>query len=388
MKTHLRILDFALGTLLRNAGKTLVVIVVYSLLVGLVASLLLYVGALRNEARRLLDAAPEIVVQKVQGGRQELIPAEWRGPAEQIRGVTEVRPRVWGYVFDPATGATLTLWGADSVPRDSLELVEGHLPGEGARDVCVVGLGVATIRLLDVGDRLPLLGSGGQLHAPRITGIFTADSALLTNDLVVLGTSELRTILGMRPGEATDLALRVGNPLEVATVARKIQEALPGARPVTRRQILQTYDAAFEWRGGLWLAILASSIAAFGILVWDKATGLSADEYRTIGILRALGWSPRNVLELKAWEGGIVSAISLATGLVFAQIHLVWFDGAVFSRILRGWSAFSTPLALKPDLDAYVLLLCLPLAVAPYVAASLVPAWRAAITDPDRVMRS
>ena len=124
------------------------------------------------------------------------------------------------------------------------------------------------------------------------------------------------------------------------------------------------------------------------IFAWDKATGLSADEYRTIGILRALGWSPRNVLELKAWEGGIVSAISLATGLVCAQIHLVWFDGAIFSRILRGWSSFSAPLDLTPDLDGYALLLCLPLAVAPYVAASLVPAWRAAITDPDRVMRS
>ena len=48
-----------------------------------------------------------------------------------------------------------------------------------------------------------------------------------------------------------------------------------------------------------------------------------AEEYRAIGVLKAVGWSPRNVLELTVWEGTIVSLLSVLTGLVAAQIHLM-----------------------------------------------------------------
>ena len=93
-------------------------------------------------------------------------------------------------------------------------------------------------------------------------------------------------------------------------------------------------------------------------------------------------------MELRLWEGTIVSSVAVATGVILAQVHLIVLDGALFARILRGWSVLFPPLDVAPGLDAYTALVCLPLAVLPYVAASLVPAWRAAITDPDTILRS
>jgi ABC-type lipoprotein release transport system permease subunit len=144
----------------------------------------------------------------------------------------------------------------------------------------------------------------------------------------------------------------------------------------------------FDWRGGLWAALLLSTIVAFAILVWDKATGLSAEEYRAIGVLKAVGWTTRDVMELKLWEGTLISFSSLLTGLIAAEIHLLWLDGALFTRVLKGWSVLFPPFDISLSLDAYGLVLCLPFVVLPYVTASLVPSWRAAITDPDSVMRS
>lgn len=388
MNSHFRIFDFALATLLRNRAKTAVVVVVYSVLVCLVASLLLFVRTLKWESQRLLETAPEIVVQRVRGGRHELIPVRRAETIRGVRGVGGVTPRVWGYYYDPPTNATLTFWGADSVPISALEIPEGGLPDLQDPQACVVGQGVAELRFLGLGDRLPIKRSDGSLFAPRVTGIFRATSALLTNDLVVMPTAELLRVFSIAPEHSTDLAVWVYNPREVGTVAKKIQEMWPDVRTITRRQLLQTYDAVFDWRGGLWLAALLSVVAAFAVLVWDKASGLSAEEYRAIGVLKAVGWSPRNVLELKMWEGTIVSLLSVLTGLVAAQIHLVYFNGAVFSRILKGWSVLFPDFDVAPGLDAYILLLCLPLAVMPFVAASLLPAWRAAITDPDSILRS
>lgn len=388
MNRHLRMLDAAVASLLRCRTKTLVVIAVYSLLVALLASLLLYVRTLRTESQRLLATAPEIVVQRLRGGRHELVPVAWADTVRALRGVGEVTPRVWGYVYDVPTGANFTFWGASSVPAAALEFHDGEMIGPVSSGTCVVGQGVADVRFLGVGDRLPLRAADGSLFAPRVVGIFTAESALLTNDLVVLSTADLRRVFGMDVGVATDIAVSVRNPSEVDTVARKIQEAWPDVRTVTRRQILQTYDAVFDWRGGVWAALLLSTVLAFGVLVWDRATGLTAEEYRSIGILKAVGWTSREVLELKLLEGTIVSATSLLTGVVAAQVHLVVFDGALFARVLRGWSVLFPPFEVSPALDAYTLLVCLPLAVMPYLAASLVPAWRAAVTDPDTIIRS
>jgi len=388
VRRHARILDFAISSMLRSRARSLVVIAVYAALVALFASLLVFVDALRRETRLLLGGAPDLIVQRIRGGRHELMPVSRAAAIRDIRGVSDAAPRVWGYTFDPPTGATLTLWAADSVPAGSLDFQEGALPGEGDDAVCVVGSGVAEARFLGTGDRLPLKTADGDLVAPRVTGIFSVASSLLTNDLVVLPGGTARRVLGMPADECTDLAVFVRNPREVDTVARKIAEAWPDARAISRQQILRTYDAVFDWRGGLWAAFLASLVAAFCVLVWDKASGLSAEQYREIGILRAVGWRSREVLELKVWEGAIVSTISVLTGLLAAQVHLVVFDGALFARILKGWSVLFPSFELAPRLDVFTGLLCLLLAAVPYIAATLVPAWRAAIIDPDTIIRS
>ena len=151
---------------------------------------------------------------------------------------------------------------------------------------------------------------------------------------------------------------------------------------------LPTRLAGFDWRGGLWILVISGSVAAFAILVWDKATGLSSEEYRDIGILKAVGWKTADVMELKAAEGLVISIVSVLTGLILAEVHLVVFNGAVFAPIVRGWSVLYPSFDVSPRLGAYGLLASVPLAVLPYVAASLVPAWRASVTDPDSVLRS
>jgi ABC-type lipoprotein release transport system permease subunit len=388
MRRHLRILDFAVATLRRRPAKSVVVVVVYSTLVAALASLMMFVNAVRRETRSLLEGSPQVIVQSLRGGRHELIPVERADSIRAIRGVGGVTPRVWGYYFDPPTGATLTFWGADSVPRESLAFDDRELSSGELVDGCVVGSGLADLRFLGVGDRLPVKGFDGSLFAPRVVGIFESSSSILTNDLVVWRTDDLRRVFGIDPSLATDLAVEIHNRNEIDTVAAKILDRWPDARVITRDQILATYDAAFDWRGGLWAAFMASCVAAFAILVWDKGTGLSAEECRTIGLLRATGWKSREVMELKVFEGGMVSLVSLLTGLIVAQVHLIWLDGSIFARVIKGWSVLMPSFEIAPQLDWSTLLICGSLTVVPYVAANLVPSWRASVTDPDTVLRS
>ena len=386
MNRHLRVLDFALFLLARERVRTAAIVAVYSLLVGLVGSLLLFVSALRQEARRSLAGAPEIVVQRLRGGRLELMPVERAAEIARMRGVASATPRTWGYTFDPPSRATLTLWGAEPGPPVALRFVEGGWLDPSDPRTCVVGQGVAEARFLGVGDRLPIRGGRDELFAPRVVGVFTAASDLLTHDLVVLSNGELRRILDMPEGTATDLAVRVANPREVETVARKVQERWPDVRVVPREQLLATYEAVFDWRAGVWGAALLGALLAFAILVWDQATGLSAEESRTLGILKAVGWTSREVLALELCKGLLVSTFSLLAGWILAEIHLNWLDGALFAAVLKGWSVLFPSFELRPERSLQVWLPCVLLTVLPYLAARLIPSWRAAITDPGSLL--
>lgn len=384
MIRHLKLIEYALGALARRPGKNLSLLFVYTLTIAMIASVLLFSGALREEAARLLAGAPELLVQRLSAGRHEAIPESYLREIAALPGVSAVQPRLWGYLYDPLTKGNYTIMAAGS-HAGRLTGITGRLPH--AAGEAALGAGVAAGRKVTAGDDLVLIDSRGTGRSFTVTGVFTAASALLTNDLVLLETGELRDFFGLPDGLATDLAITVRNPREVDTLAAKIKARLPDTRPITRLDILRTYEAVFDWRSGMLLAAFAPALAAFAILAWDRASGLSAEEKREIGVLKAVGWGTGDILLLKFWEGLIVSGLALALGVLLAEVHLLLFDGALLSRMLKGWSVLYPPFRFTTIPDAGTIAALALFTVGPYLAATVVPAWKSAVTDPDSVLR-
>ena len=202
-----------------------------------------------------------------------------------------------------------------------------------------------------------------------------------------MSAEDFRKIFAIDDGYATDLVLTVRNANELDTIATKITEIFPDTRPVLRKEILSTYDAVFDWRGGMIIVILSTAVLAFIILAWDKASGLSAEEKKEIGILKALGWETSDVLLMKYWEGVVVSMSSFILGVLLAYFHVFFASSSVFEPALKGWSVLYPDFELTPFLDAYQVATLFFLTVIPYTVATIVPSWRAATIDPDAVMR-
>lgn len=382
----LKILEYALASLWRRKGKTLAIIVVYALTVGVLGSVLMLTHSLRKEASELLVDTPDLVVQRLMAGRHELTPASYREVVAGIPGVGEVLPRIWGYYYDALTESNFTLMGVHSGESERLSLLSGRLPtGPGE---CAIGTGVAETRFVGLGDDLILIDQSSLGVSFEVVGVFDAQSDLLTHDLILFDQETLREFFGIPAGLATDLAVKVYNRQEVDTVARKIKRELPDARPITHSEIARTYDAVFNWRSGMLLSIFAMAILAFCVLAWDKATGLSAEEKREIGILKAIGWDTGDVLLFKFWEGIAISLTSFLIGLALAFIHVFWLGAPLLALVVKGWSVLFPTFRLVPFVDGQQIFTLGFLTVIPYVISTLVPAWRSAITDPDSVMRS
>jgi ABC-type lipoprotein release transport system permease subunit len=281
---------------------------------------------------------------------------------------------LWGYYYDPVFGANYTM----------LVPVEGQPePGN-----IMIGAGVARNQRIQAGDMLTLKSADNLPLLLNVQGIYPSGSELLSSDLIVMNAEDFQTMFRLPAGYATDLAISIANPREQVTVATKVAELFPDTRPILRSEILRTYDSLFEWRGGMMVVILAVAVLSFIIFAWDKATGLSAEERKEIGILKSIGWETSDVLLLKFWEGIVISLTAFLTGTVLAYCHVFFFSAALFEHALKGWSVIYPQFRLTPMIDPYQLSVLFFLTVLPYTAATIIPAWLSATVPPDAAMRS
>lgn len=93
------------------------------------------------------------------------------------------------------------------------------------------------------------------------------------------------------------------------------------------------------------------------------------------------------MIVMKFWEGMVLSLSSFLFGIILAYVHVFFTSGSLFKPVLKGWSVLYPDFKLTPFIDAYQVAILFFLAVVPYLVATIIPAWRAAITEPDMVMR-
>ncbi len=374
IEKQLHLLDFTLASLLRRKGRNVALILAYAGVVFLLASVSFFAQALRGEAARVLTGAPELTVQRLMAGRQELVPAASVDVLRHIPGVQRARGRLWGYYYDEVFGANYTLM----VP-EAAKFPAGTI---------VVGSGLERSSLASVGNLLAFRTHRGALVTLEIGEILPREAELVAADLILMTPEDFRAIFGMPEGFFTDVVLSVGKPGEVAAVAKRVVAQLPDTRPVARDEILRTYESVFSWRSGVLLLLLLGSVLAFAIFAWDKASGPSDAERREIAILKAVGWETGDVLALKSWEGVVVSLSSFTLGTVFAYVHVFYGSAALLAPVLKGWSVLSPVFRLSPHVNLEQLATLCFLCVVPYTMATVVPVWRSASLDPAVAMKS
>jgi len=367
------LIDFTLASLLRRKGKNFGLLFVYTLIVFMLASVMLFTHALRHEAGIILQQSPEIILQRMVAGRHALMPADYLDRIGRLRGVVEKKGRLWGYFYDPAVKANYTMMVDETKGLSTTETI--------------IGAAIARTRGVGIGDWITFRSHDGEAYSFQVTDILDTVSELVSADLVFLSEKAYRVTFGVPDGYFTDLVLSVRNPREVQKIAEKLSLKLPDTRPILREEVLRTYDSIFSWRQGIVFVLLAGAVLAFVIFAWDKASGLSAEEKREIGILKAVGWETGDVLRMKFWEGAIVSLAAFIIGYLAAYAHVFYGSASLFEPVLKGWAVLYPDFQLTPFIDGMQVATLFFFTVFPYTVATIIPIWQASITDPDAIMR-
>ncbi len=387
------LIGFAISSLIRRGSKSFFTIFVFTALIFLLSSILFISNSIKYELFLTLDSLPQITVQKLQAGRQTNMEISRTDKLLKINGVQSAIPRIWGYYYFEKAGVNFSIVGIDAFDKQykkSFDSIVQNIDFDELKknNSMIVGEGVKRVLNQNYYKKFfNFIKPNGDLKKVNIASTFKSETSLESNDIILMPKDLVMEIFGMSQNSVTDIILEVPNPEEIPTISKKIKNLFPDSRVITNSDLRVSYQNIFDYKSGMFLALFIVSAFTFFMIIYDKASGVSSEEKREIGILKALGWKIDDVLKAKFYEAFIVSFISFLVGIILAMFFVYILQAPLLRDIFIGYSRLKPAFELPFVLDFQTLFLLFFLTVPMYIAAIIIPSWKIAVTNADEVMR-
>jgi ABC-type lipoprotein release transport system permease subunit len=384
---------FVAFSVVTNRAKHIPLFLIAAVMIWLLASVMMIAASIERDLKSTLAAQPDFTLQRFVAGRQLNMPVAWADEFIGIEGITDIRPRVYGtHYYDP-TEEHFMIVGVDFFDESMmkhLEKVTGPIDYAAfmARPNMIIGAGVKAhfdaYHYFESYTFRPPDRSKARIY---IYDTFERESALFTNDMIIMPIDLARRVLGVNEAECTDIVLNVPNADERATVKNKLIVTHFDMRIIQKEDIATYYEHLFNFKGGLFMIVYMVAFAAFLILLYFRYAAVSTDEAKDIGILRSLGWSISQVLGVKVAETAVVALGAFCAGVVAAYGYVFMLDAPLIREIFLGYGNLLNHATFTPAVDAALLISALLVYLGGFALSVLIPAWRLAIVDPWSVMK-
>ncbi len=303
----------------------------------------------------------------------------------------------------PATPAGVVP-GTAAAGRSPAAAAPAQAPAE---DGIAIGLTLAQRFGLAVGSKLTLVSPDGaatafgtvpRVRAYRVVAIFQAGLNDYDSTFVFLPLAAAQVFF-QKPGQATQISVKVADPERVTPVTRAIRAALdaqppPGGpvRVVDWTQSNNSFFAAIQIEQNVMFLILTLIILVAAFNVVSSLIMMVKDKTRDIAVLRTLGAGRGAIMRIFLMCGASVGVtgtlIGTALGVVFcANIERI----RLVLQSITGTDLFNPEVYylehLPAKLDWREVAQVIVMALVLSLLATLYPSWRAARTDPVEALR-
>ena len=294
----------------------------------------------------------------------------------------------------PVEEAKVSVLGEKMVQGTLAELAPGSYNIVLGKELAIwLGVAVGDDVVVTLADfRSTPVGGVQTMKRFRVSGIFEAGYNEFDKGMAVVALADLQRLLRMGEG-VTGVRLRLHDMDQAFDVGRALALKLQGPYRVSD----WTQDNANLFRAlkmeKTVMAILLSLIIAMGAFnLVSSQVMLVTDKQADIAILRTLGLTPRQVMQVFMVQGSLIGVIGTVAGVIGGIALTLNLD-----RILQGIEAvFGVQLmpqdvyyitGLPTDLQAGDVTTIALVALAMAFVATLYPAWRAARTAPAEALR-
>lgn len=386
-KINFYFFEFALLQLLKYKTKSLFIFFILLFLVFILTAVFQISYSLKHQTNTTIELMPDIVVQNYVGGFQKPIDQKKLFDILQINGITSGVGRVWGYYR--FNNHNFTILGIDPMEQQYKEILSSLGIKNNLFDTQSIVIGADVKKELEktaFEKEFNFILANGELLRVAIKDVIQ-EKDIVSKDLIIMHYKLAQKILEFQSNQYTDLGFVVPNIDEIDTIKYKIETILPGATILTKEDIQREYSMMFDYKGGLFLVLYIVALLTFFIIVYDKISLVSSHEKKEIGILKAIGWSTNHILQVKFYEGFIISVTSFLSGVILALIYVYLFDAFGLKDIFISFGEIKSNFVLEFRVYVEMLVLVFLVTIPTYILATIFPSWKIAISDVDEVLR-
>ena len=378
--------------LFKQKSKHIGAVLISVVIIFLLSSVLFLSSSLQHTLMGTMDKEADFTVTRIQAGKAVNTPSAWIDKILEINGVTNVAPRVYGrYFFAPRENAFLIV-GVDFFDEQSSQALE-RLIGKVdmkrffSKESMLVGEGVRQFLREHYFDKdFTFKTPAGKFKKVTIFQTLPESANLIVNDMIVMPIDLAREIFGMQEDEVTDITFNVSNDAEWDNIVTKLHLMFYDVRVIDKREIKKAYENLYNYKGGLFLLLYLITIVTFMLILYQRYSMVYSTERKEIGILRAVGWSIRDILKLKFYENLVIVVVSFIIGVLLAYLYVFVLGAPLLDRLFLGGANLPNHVSFTPVVAFGTLVSVFLFYAIPFLAAVLIPAWKIAVTPPKEAM--
>lgn len=262
---------------------------------------------------------------------------------EQIPLVEAAAPHIYGQAILSYDGQSvgLVVRGLDpeqekKINSLSRSLTEGSFsPKDWAADApapLVLGTELAAGLGADVGDDVVLIspqsistsaGMFPKMKKFRVSGLLRTGYYEFDNTIAYAGLADASNFLGLKGG-VTGVAVKLHDLNKAEQAAQQIREAIGlGYSVRTFAQLNSTLYAALKLEKAVMFIILFLIIIVASLNIAGNLILLGTEKLRDIGLMRAMGASPKMIRKVFMWEAMVIATLGICLGIALACL-LCW----------------------------------------------------------------
>ena len=385
--------NFLFLLLFTHKSKHLAIFFISILIVFLSSSILFISNTLKKEIFTTLENQSDFVIQKINSGKSQYTPISWIEDFKEISGVKNIQQRVYGQYYFMPEDVYFTIVGIDLFEEGSSknikELLEVLNISEFLQsDSMIIGNGIK--KLFDkyrYTDSYDFKLFNNDLKEIKIFKDLPQEANLVANDLIIMDINLAKEILNIKEDEATDIVLNVPNNLERANVKDQLILKHSNTRILQKENLKKEYENMFNYKGGIFLILFIIVILTFTLILYQRYSMISLGDKKEIGILKAVGWSIKDILKLKIMENFIVAFMAFIIGIILSYIFVFILNAPILKNVFIGSQNLQNDFIFNANIQIDSLITLFLFFMIPFLSAVLIPVWKVAIIDSTQSMK-
>ena len=385
--------NFLFLLLLKHKSKHIAIFIISILIVFLISSVLFISNSLKKEAFSTLENQSDFVIQKINSGKILDTPISWVEDFSSINGIKNTQQRVYGQYYFMPENVYFTIVGLDlfeeNTNKNLKELLKIlNISDFLKNDSMIIGNGIKKIfDKYHYFDSYDFKLSNNKLTTVKIFKDLPQEANLVANDLIIMDINLAKRILNINEENSTDIVLNVPNNLERQNIKEQLILKHSNIRILQKESLKKEYEIMFNYKGGIFLVLFIVVIFTFILILYQRYSMISSNDKKEIGILKAVGWSIKDIIKLKIIENFIVGFMAFIIGIIISYIFVFILNAPILKNIFIGFSNIQNDFILNPNIDFTIIVTLFLFFIIPFLSAILIPVWKISIIDANESMK-